>query len=123
MIKIKNYKQEIRHIKAKRRAAKARKGLEVKEVSNDNLNVSSDFNYVIYLAINRDYRERIDTAKRVIEFSKHGFSGKYKFTFGKRYSHTRDRVMLRIYLEEESDWIMLRLCHNLAIDRIHKIKH
>lgn len=121
--KIKGFKQPNRHVKRKRRAVKARKSVEIREISNENLNVSSDFNYVIYLSIHRDYYQQIADTKAIKDFSQHGFSGKWQFKYMPTSYGRTEKRMTRIYLQEESDLVMLRLCHNIHIDRIHHIKH
>jgi hypothetical protein len=119
--KIINYKHGARRVKAKRRRVKARKPVEIKEVSNLNLNVPDDFNYVIYLDKTVGYSNRLAATTAIRDFSNHGFCGKWNFTYSVNKYRRGVKIMDRLYLQDESDLVMLRLCHNIAVDRIHNI--
>lgn len=121
--KIKNFKTPVRQIKIKRMRVKWRKPLAIREVSNDNLHVDPTYTYVVYFSTRALFACRIQDTKDVQNFSNHGFAGKWSLSYAVPRYCGDERVMDRLYLEDESDLIMLRLCCNLNIDRILKINH
>jgi hypothetical protein len=122
--KTKNFRIPTRAIKMKRMRVKARKSVAIREVSNDNLHVSTSYNYVVHFLTNRiSFDDRLKDTKAVAEFSNHGFNGRWRITYSPYHYTKLPKLMDRLYLEDESDLIMLRLCNNLKIDRILKIKH
>ncbi len=122
--KTKNFSIPIRAIKMKRLRVKARKPVGIREVSNEHLHVSTTYNYVVHFLTKRiSYENRVKDTNAVVDFTNHGFHGKWMITYAPHRYTTLPKLMERLYLEEESDLIMLRLCNNLQIDRILKIKH
>lgn len=122
--KIKNFKIANRQVKMKRMRVKNRKSITIREVSNDNLHVDPAYNYVVHLLTRRiSYEDRLKDSSAVKDFSNHGFSGKWLVTNTIHHHGATPKLIERIYLEDESDLIMLRLCTNLHIDRILKINH
>lgn len=117
--KIKDYKKATRIKKCKKIRAAAKKSIVIRETSNEHLNIPAPYQYVLYFAIKTNYRTRVAQAAAVLDFSKYGFSGKWKICYDQL--RKRDTLITRLLLEEESDMIMLRLCHNLQLHRILKI--
>jgi hypothetical protein len=121
--KLTDYKKAARNKKYKKLRAAARKPLEIREVSNEFLNIPEPFKYVIYFERKLiSNLTRATQTQAVKEFTSHGFSGKWAMFYDDNFRNKEQPLLARLYLEEESDLVMLRLCHNLAIRRINKLR-
>ena len=122
--KIKDYHRDRRNKKYKKmRAVSRKKSLVIREVSNEFLHIPEGFNYVLYFERKYvGYVDRVNQTAAVKDFTGHGFSGKWAMFYDANHRDKSKPLLTRLYLEEESDLVMLRLCHTLSIRRIAKIK-
>lgn len=115
----KRFKFKNRIIKKKRLSKKASQPVKIRTVSNDNINLECEFNFIIFFDIERYTRPHARLHyEEITSFLSASASGKYKLVS----THWEKQRLIRLKLAEESDVFTFMLCHPANVIKILQIK-